>query len=234
MPEFEEVEQNAPNPVEGAESEETANQTETTQTKPQGVDYARFQEVNQRMQQAEQRAHELQVSILQLQQAQLQQQRKQNPEPVIDREVEDLVAPILRKHLGPYEQRMAELQQREAAMWANQEAQAAWDYVRTEVPDMDDLAPDMQAYLQSIPTKRANLITSDPDLVIQTAELVRARKSAGLSISNTAAKQDLKQRGKGDSGSAPSPIQSTKNVNWAALSDAEFDAMERKMGIKNR
>lgn len=228
MPEYDEVEQNEPE-VE-VESEETTEVPAPPPSQPQSVDYGRFQEVNERMRVAEQRAHELQLAVLNLQ-AQQQAQR-QAPEPEVDPEVEQLVAPILKKQLASYENRLAAIQQREAAMYANQEASAAWDYVRQSVPDMDDLANDIQAYLQSIPSRRANIITSDPELVIQTAELVRAKRAAGQAIGTQAAKQDLKARGKGDSGTTTNPVSGTKTYNWATMSDKEIADAERKLGIR--
>ena len=230
MPEYEEVEQNT-NPEVEAESEETAEvPAPPPQSHPQSVDYGRFQEVNERMRFAEQRAHELQMALLNFQTAQQQQQRAAEPD--VDPEVEQLVAPILKKQLASYENRLQAIQQREAAMYANQEAAAAWDYVRTSVPDLDELANDIQTYLQSIPAKRANMITSDPDLVIQTAELVRAKKAAGQAIGTQAARQDLKARGKGDSGTSTNSIQSSKTYNWATMSDKEIAEAERKLGIR--
>lgn len=232
MPEYEEVEQNT-NPEVEAESEETAEQPvpPQPQSHPQSVDYGRFQEVNERMRFAEQRAHELQMALLNFQTAQQQQQKASEPD--VDPEVEQLVAPILKKQLASYENRLQAIQQREAAMYANQEAQAAWDYVRSSVPDLDELANDIQTYLQSIPAKRAGLITSDPDLVIQTAELVRAKKAAGQAIGSQAAKQDLKARGKGDSGTSTTSVSGTKTYNWATMSDKEIAEAERKLGIRS-
>lgn len=230
MPEYEEVEQNTPE-IEVESEETTESQAPPPQSHPQSVDYGRFQEVNERMRLAEQRAHELQMAVLNLQAAQHQQQKA--PEPDVDPEVEQLVAPILKKQLASYENRLQAIQQREAAMYANQEAQAAWDYVRTSVSDLDELAPDIQAYLQSIPAKRANMITSDPDLVIQTADLVRAKKAAGQAIGTQAARQDLKARGKGDSGTSTSSVSGSKTYNWATMSDKEIAEAERKLGIRS-
>lgn len=229
MPEYEEVEQNTPE-IE-VESEETTESQAPPQSHPQSVDYGRFQEVNERMRVAEQRAHDLQMALLNFQAQQHQQQRA--PEPEVDPEVEQLVAPILKKQLASYENRLQAIQQREAAMYANQEAAAAWDYVRQSVPDLDELAPDIQTYLQSLPAKRAGLITSDPDLVIQTAELVRAKKAAGQAIGTQAAKQDLKARGKGDSGTSTISVSGTKTYNWATMSDKEIAEAERKLGIRS-
>lgn len=198
------------------------------------VPFERFQEVYDDLKSERASRQQLTQQIMQMQQQLMAQTQRasQPPPPPVDPEVAALIDPILKQHLAPYQQRLNEMQQREAAMWANQEAATAWEYVKSEVPDLDALAPDMQAYLSTLPQGRANKITSDPDLVIQTANLVRAMKEAGKSVGVQAAKQDLKQRTKSDVGAA-SPASFTSKIDWSdpnldwAEAEAKLERMRR-------
>lgn len=193
-----------------AESEAPPETPEKARTVP----YERFQEVYDDLKATRQSHQQMQFQIMQMQRDLMQATAKPKaPEPQLDPEVDQILDPYLQKRLAPYQQTLAEMQKREAAMWANQEAQTAWEYVKTAVPDLDELAPDMQNYLATLPSTRANKITADPDLVIQTAELVRAMRSAGKAVGTQVAKQDLKQRSKSDVGTA-SPANISGKIDW--------------------
>ena len=198
------------------------------------VPFERFQEVYDELKSSRQSQQQMQFQIMQMQRDLLQATTKPKaPEPQLDPEADEVLAPYIQKRLAPYEQTLAQMQKREAAMWAETEARNAWEYVKTAVPDLDDLATEMQSYLATLPQARANKITSDPDLVIQTAELVRAMKSAGKAVGTQVARQDLKQRTKSDAGTA-SPAPSTSKIDWSNLSDQEFAAMEAKIEAQRR
>jgi len=219
-------------PLETVEAESEA--PPETNTKPRHIPFERFEEVYADLKAERAGREQLQHQIFQMQQQLLAASKAPAPpEPKVDPEIDELISPILNKRLAPYEQRIAQMQQREAAMWAEREASNAWDYVKSNVKDLDELAPDMQSYLASLPSARANKITSDPDLVIQTAELVRAMKLAGKSVGVTAAKQDLKQRTKSDSGTASPSPSNLKDIDWSDP-NLDFDAMEAKIEAQRR
>lgn len=209
------------------------------ETEPQGRQMSaselRIREIYQDLKTERDTNQQLQRQIMWMQQqlmAATQPQKQPPPAPKIDPEIDELINPSIASRLSPLEQRLARQEQINAALYAQQEAAAAWDYVKTAVPDMDELAPDIQAYLQSIPKGRADKITQDPDLVIQTAELVRAMRGAGKAVGVQAARQDLKQRSKSDVGAASPASISTKvdwndpNLDWAAQ-EARLEAMRR-------
>lgn len=222
-------------PTEAVEAEPEA-QPETEPQKPKTIPFERFQEVYDDLKTTRQGYQQLQHQVMEMQRQLFEATKPQKqapPAPKIDPEIDEIINPSISSRLSPLEQRLARQEQLNAALYAQQEAASAWDYVRTAVPDLDDLASDMQSYLNTLPQARANKITSDPDLVIQTAELVRAMKQAGKSVGVQAAKQDLKQRSKSDNGSA-SPAFSNAKVDWNALSEEEFAAHEAKVEAQRR
>jgi hypothetical protein len=236
MPELEEA---ANTPLEAQDNQEQveaeASSAPPVEKEPGNVPYRVFAEANARMQAAEQRVHDMQMAILQLQQQQIMaQQASQAKDPDVDPDVEALIAPVLHKRLTPLQRELELVKQREAALLAERQAKAAWDYVRDNVPDLDDLGPAIQEYLSGLSPERQNKITSDPDLVIQTAELVRERVASGKALSQKAAKADMKARTKGESGAASIPSKSTNTPrDWSSMSDAEFREHERKLGIRS-
>ena len=203
-----------------------------TAPKERHVPFERFQEVYDELKSSRQSQQQMQFQIMQMQRELMDAAKPKAPEPQLDAEADEILAPYIQKRLAPYQQTLAEMQKRENAMWAAQEAQNAWEYVKTSVPDLDDLATEMQSYLATLPPARANKITSDPDLVIQTAELVRAMKSVGKTANVQAAKQDLKQRSKSDTGTA-SPILSTSKIDWSDP-NLDYAAMEAKLEAQRR
>lgn len=223
--------ESAPETVEA--EQETQPETKTT---PNHIPYDRFKEVYDDFKGQRDLVAQLQHQNMQMQQQlwytqQQQQQRQAQQPPVkIDPEIDELIDPSLNRRLSPLEHRLAKNEQMNAAMWAKQEADSAWEYVKSEVRDFDELAPDIETYLKSLHPSRVQKITSDPDRVIEVAELVRAKKAAGQSISLSGAKQDLKQRTKSDAGTA-SPALSNQKIDWSDPNldyHAAEEAIERK------
>lgn len=185
-----------------------------TETKPRTIPFERFQEVYDDLKSTRQGYQQMQMQVMQMQQQLMAASRPQAPAPKnVDPEIDDLIDPSLSKRISPLEARLARQEQINAALWAETESQRAWDYVKTSVDDLDELAPHIQSYLATLPQARANKITSDPDLVILTANFVRAQRDAGKSVGTQVAKQDLKQRTKSDAGTASPPNFGNK-VDW--------------------
>lgn len=205
------------------------------ETQPQGREISasekRIREIYSGWQTDRQLVQQLQQNVMNLQQ-QLMNASRPAPQaaPKIDSEIDELVTPSINSRLSPLEQRLARQEQINATLYADREAQAAWDYVQTSVPDINDLAPDIKAYLANLPASRVQKITSDPDLVIQTAELVRAMKAAGHTTDLNAAKQDLKQRGKSNAGTA-SPATFSGKIDW---NDPNLDWEKAEMMLEKQ
>lgn len=222
-------------PTEAVEAESEA-QPETEPQKPKTIPFERFQEVYADLKTARQGHQQLQNQVMDLQRQLFEATKPQKqapPAPKIDPEIDEIINPSISSRLSPLEQRLARQEQLNAALYSERVAAKAWGYVEEAVPDLKELIPDIEAYLESIPQARANKITSDPDLVIQMAELVRAMKQAGKSVGVQVAKQDLKQRSKSDNGSA-SPAFSNAKIDWNALSEEEFAAHEAKVEAQRR
>lgn len=226
----EELEQGA-EPQE-VELQETPEQ-EVAEAPPAKVDnrvpYDRFQEVNEAKNRAEAYAQQLQLMILQAQQ---QAKAPVVPEPTPDPDVEAVVKPVLKKYLAPYEAEIQRLQQTNLALAGKAEAEAAVQYVRQNVPDIDDLMPDINAWVSSQSAVMQQKIRQDPDGVIMVANLVRAERAASGKGNTSTARQSMKSRARTEHGAtSPNPT-STENVDWEKMDSKTFQETIKKLGIK--
>lgn len=211
--------------------EELQEQVEATPpAEEKRVPYTRFREVNEKASRLEAEMHEMRLAMMRMQQPQQPQYRE--PEPDIDPELEKLVAPVIQKQTRHLNQEIAKRDELLAQIAAKNEADKAWSYVVSNVPDIDELKPDIVAYLDSISPAMANKYTSDPDSVVMVANFVRAQKAAGNSMASKAAKQDLKNRAKTDATGGSRVPTSTTQTDWSTMSNEDFIAAQRKMGLK--
>jgi hypothetical protein len=216
------------NPVEEAVPEQEA--VEAAPVVDRRVPYGRFAEVNEAKNRAEQELHQMRLAMLQMQQ---QMATPREVEPEVDPEIDRLVAPIVEKHTRYLKNELAQRDQILSQVAAKAEADQAWNYVTANVPDIEELKPDIVAYLESVSPAMAQKYTSDPDNVVMVANFVRAQKLAGNSNASKAAKADLKGRAKVDqSGSSRVPTTGNNNVDWSNMSANEFAEAQRKMGVK--
>lgn len=224
------------------QAEETAELAETAgvdnpegesqqKTGPEHIPYSRFQEVWNERQEARSYAQQLQMQIMQMQQQvnALSQTQNAPRDPDVDPDVEQIVAPVLNKYVKPLVQQLNAAKAELSQVQAKAEAEAAWGYVLSHVPDMEDLKADIAKEIEGKSPVIQRKITSDPDLIIELAEKVRLKRSSGASAASSAVRNDLKSRSRSEtSGTRTSPT-SSNNIDWLSLSDEEFAAAEARL-----
>lgn len=214
------------------ETPESDTAVEETESKgPEHIPYQRFQEVWNERQDARAYAQQLQMQILAMQQQVNAIQHAANAprEPDIDPDVEQIVAPVLNKYVKPLMNQLNAAKAELGQVQAKAEAEAAWNYVLQNVPDMDDLKADLAREIESKSPVIQKKITSDPDLIIEMAEKVRLKRASGGMTRTSAAQQDLKARSRSESGGVRTSPSSKSNIDWASLSDEEFAKAEAAM-----
>ena len=214
------------------ETPESDTAVEETESKgPEHIPYQRFQEVWNERQDARAYAQQLQMQILQMQQQVNAIQNAANAprEPEIDPDVEQIVAPVLNKYVKPLMNQLNAAKAELGQVQAKAEAEAAWNYVLQNVPDMDDLKADLAREIESKSPVIQKKITSDPDLIIEMAEKVRLKRATGGMTRTSAAQQDLKARSRSESGGVRNSPSSKTIIDWASLSDEEFAKAEAAM-----
>jgi hypothetical protein len=198
---------------------------------PDTVPYDRFQEVYQESKQAkaaiQQLAYQNQQLMAAFQQLQggQQQQRK-----AVDPEVQaflDVIRPGLDEYIAPVLRELQATKQTNVQLQNKAISEAAWNYVQTNVPDLNEIAPDLMELIDSRRDKDA--ILADPDRVVDLAELVRLRKNGpkpkGPSeevrkVSRSQAKAEV-----------PNTQPRTSIKDWNSVSQQEFDAVLRNAGF---
>lgn len=213
--------------TETTENEESSGEPEgepTDSKGPKHIPYDRFQEVWQERQDARGAVSALQQQILMLQNQILATQHSMNTprDPDPDPDVEQIVAPVLNKYVKPLVQQLNAAKQELYQVQARNEAEQAWNYVLQHVPDMDDLKEDLAREIEAKPRTVQQKITSDPDLVIELAEKVRLKRASGNVTTGNAGRADLKSRTKSESGGQRTNPSNSRVVDWASLSDEEF------------
>jgi hypothetical protein len=246
IPEFDPVQEEV-DPVQ-AESEEEAGglperEEEPEKKEPQPVPYDRFKEVWEERQFARHEADQLRQQNLEIQRqvmaAAMQAQRQQIAPPKAktreEQELAELLQPFINDAIKPLEQDY----QRKSAMLdqivADTEARRAEDYVKSNVPDFNDLAPDLQSWLNNQPPGYRNFITSHPDNVVLACNMIRATRAVGGKQVAAQVRNDLKSRSKSESGVSPSQSGKNQNIDWLNLTDEEFakyDAQIRSRSSK--
>lgn len=199
------------------------------------IPYSRFEKVNSEKHRLADQLHQTQLLLLQTQQAHLANQNRAQSQPVeedIDPEIERILSPVISKHTRGLQEKIQQQDAYIRQVAAQEEGNRAWNYVEANVPDIDELKPDILEYLDSLPPQLAHQYTSDPNNVILVANLVRANKKAGITTNVKKATSDLKQRAKSETGGSTRSASSDSNVNWSTLSGADLEAAQRKLGIK--
>ena len=230
MPQEDEVIETSQELVEGAEPQEEEPEKH--------VPYSRFEKVNSDKHRLADQLHQTQLLLLQTQQNYLanQQQGRAQSQPVVDEEIdpeiERILAPVIEKRTRGLVNRVQQQDAFISQIAAKEEGNRAWDYVESNVPDMDELKPHIVEYLDSLPPELAHQYTSDPRNVILVANLVRANKAAGITVNTKNSTTALKQRARSESGGSTRSGASDHNVNWSTLSGNDLEAAQRKLGIK--
>lgn len=204
---------------------------------PQRVPYERFKEVWEERQLARQEAEQLRNQNLEIQRmvmaAATQAQRQQIAPPKAKTREEQELAEILQPFIDEAIQPLEQDYRRKSAMLdqivADAEAKRAEDYVRTNVPDFGDLAPDLQSWLNTQPVGYRNFITSHPDNVVLACNMIRATRAAGGKQVSAQVRSDLKNRARSESGVSPSQANQNKNIDWSNMTDEEFDKIDAQI-----
>lgn len=200
------------------------------------VPYGRFEKVNSEKHRLADQLHQTQLLLLQTQQANLANQSRAQSQPVveddIDPEIERILSPVINKHTRGLQEKIQQQDAYIRQVAAQEEGNRAWSYVEQNVPDIEELKPDILEYLDSLPPQLAHQYTSDPNNVVLVANLVRANKKAGITVNTKKANSDLKQRAKSETGGNTRANSGESNINWSTLSGADLEAAQRKLGIK--
>lgn len=198
---------------------------------PSHIPWDRFQEIWEQKRRAEDEAHQARMMAMQLQQQMMAQRVPQPQEPAIDPEVESLIAPVVRKMVGPMAGELQRIQVENQRLVAERAAQQAEAYVRQAVPDLDELWTDLDAVYRNLPPK-LQLKWNDPDYFVEVANRVRLERRTGNTTIQAAIKNDMRSRARSESGGqsqgTPNPKQP---IDWRNMSNEEYDAITRKMGI---
>lgn len=211
-----------------AEADTTGGEPETTETRklPEHVPYDRFQEVWDRMRQAEQENQYFRTLAMQAAHNQVNSGKKPENKDEVDPELMEIIAPVVKKMVAPIMQGYQDLQDKA-------QSDAAWNKVVKNVPDLDELQPHMIAYINGLDHSVAADIVGNPDLMIQTANFIRLRNQAGNTGAQAKAKADLKQRSRGEApgGTRITPNSLENTFREASEDPAKLQALMVKMGF---
>lgn len=220
-------------PVE-PEGETEPEQEQPEKKIPENVPYARFQEVYQtakstKEQLAAMEAHNRQMyaALMNLQQQAAQAQRE--PKKPVDPEAAEfikLIKPALDEYLSPVYEELQQTKQVNAQLQNRAISEAAWNYVQTSVPDIKDLAPELMAYIENRHDKEQ--ILANPDRVVDIAEIVRLKKSAGKAGPSEQARKVGRSQAKSE---VPSAQPRTSTKDWNSVSETDFYKAMRDVGF---
>jgi hypothetical protein len=224
---------------EGKTESEGATTTEDEDKIPEHVPYSRFQEVYHKGKQADETARALYAQNQQLMQIllnaqqQVQSRPQQAPSQKVDPEAEafiKLIKPALDQENRPLLERIAQQEQIIQNLAQQSESQAAWVWLQGNVPDLNEIAPDLLAYIDSRPDK--NAILSDPNRVYDAAQIVRLSRQAGGKKQDAGVKDALRQesrsRGRAE---LPNTQTRTSTKDWSKVSDQDFAEAMRQAGF---
>lgn len=164
-----------------------------------------------------------QHKLLQMQ----QYQQNQHPTDIdieVDKDVERVIAPVVKKALRPLEERNRLLESQLQQNAEQLRVQANIDYLERNIDNFDEIRPDIAKKIESLPRAEQDMVLGSPTLILEIANGINARRGRTT-------KQDSRSRvfSESSTGTSPSKNSSASNVDWSNLSDAEFAAQEAKI-----
>lgn len=191
-----------------------------TEPGPEPVPYDRFEDVNKRMQHAEQQRDELMRMMLDKSGPQQQEQTAEEPQVEVDPEVETMVMPLLKREMGNLRQGMDQIiardqHDREMGMLENLMPGFKADYLDKVQDEFKRLPPEQQQHFDS------------PAGALALAGIIKAREGGQtVSPEQTSATQTLANRAHSE-GRAHAPARSGQMTpdDISRMSDAEFTTM---------
>lgn len=218
-----------------ASGENPAPEPEPVKEEVKTVPLHVVQEMRQERQRILQEAEQLRLqNILLSQQMQQFTQPKPAPPPQQpkmsreEQELEEILEPFIQRKIAPVMEDLRRKDQFIQNIAAEREASRAMDYVTAHVPDFQELAPDLQAWLESQAPAYRNNVTSHPDNVIMACNMIRAIKAGGNTMVGQQVAADIKARSKSERGISTSRP-STSSVDFNALSDEDFAKYDREI-----
>jgi len=159
-----------------------------------------------------------------------QNQNKAPAEPQWDQDVDALIAPMIEARL---DKRLAMLLPTVQNLQAQNESNAAWNFVTQQVPDLESLGPQIGEHLKSLPQARAIKLLSDPEDIIDLAEKIRLKNQLREASGSEAANRDLRSRGRGEVPGHTRQATHSKDpfADLNNLSEDKFQAQLRRMGL---